>query len=94
MEALLNVREGILGKDYEPPLLWLEHTERPVQVDAGDYYATDWLGRQMSRSDIYRWLNDYYDERGWDTKMKIPSKEKLCELGLEEFIGIVSPYLD
>jgi aldehyde:ferredoxin oxidoreductase len=94
MEAILNVREGIMGEDYDPPLLWLEHTERPVQVDAGDYYATDWLGRRVSRGDILQWLDDYYDERGWDIKKRIPGKEKLRELGLKEFIGIVAPYLD
>ena len=94
MEAILNVREGIMGKDYDPPVLWTQHTEKPVQVDAGDYYATDWLGRRVSKNDIYQWLNDYYNERGWDVKKKIPTREKLTELGLEEFIGIVAPYLD
>ena len=94
MEAILNVREGIMGEDYDPPLLWLEHTERPVQVDAGDYYATDWLGRRVSRDDIQRWLNDYYDERGWDIKRRIPTKETLGKLGLNEFVGILAPYLD
>jgi aldehyde:ferredoxin oxidoreductase len=94
MEALLNVREGIMGEDYDPPVLWLKHTEKPVRVDAGDYYATDWLGRRVSKDDIYQWLDDYYDERGWDIKKRIPTREKLIELGLEKYVGIVSAYLD
>lgn len=93
MEALLNVREGIMAEDYDPPALWLQHTEKPVPVDAGDYYATDWLGRRVTKDDIYRWLDDYYDERGWDIKKRIPTREKLRELGLEEFIEVVEPYL-
>ena len=93
MEANLNVREGIMGEDYDPPALWTQHTEKPVQVDAGDHYATDWLGRRVSKDDIYRWLDDYYDERGWDIKKKIPTREKLKELGLEKFIEVVEPFL-
>ena len=93
MEAILNVREGILGEDYDPPVLWLQHTEKPVQGEAGDHYATDWLGRRISNNDIYHWLNEYYDERGWDKALKIPSIEKLRELGLEGFTGVVAPYL-
>jgi aldehyde:ferredoxin oxidoreductase len=92
MQALLNVREGIMGEDYDPPALWLQHTEKPVQADSGDYYATDWLGRRVSRDDIHRWLDDYYDERGWDTKKRIPTREKLRELELAEFTGVVEPY--
>jgi len=93
MEALLNVREGIMGEDYDPPTLWLEHTEKPIQVDAGDYYAIDWFGRRVTKNDMYQWLDDYYAERGWDTRKRIPTREKLSELGLEEFIEVVKPYL-
>ena len=82
-----------MGEDYDPPLLWLEHTEKPIQVDAGDYYAIDWFGRRVTKNDIYRWLDDYYAERGWDIKRRVPTREKLRELGLEEFIGVVEPYL-
>lgn len=94
MEAILNVREGVVGKDYDPPDLWIQHTTKPVQVDKGEYYPTDWLGRQVSKNDIALWLDDYYDERGWDRRMKIPTKEKLCDLGLEAFQDVLSPYLD
>jgi len=93
MEALLNAREGIMGEDYEPPTLWLEHTEKPIQVDKGDYYATDWFGRRITKDEIYKWMRDYYTERGWDIEKRIPTKEKLVELGLEEFMYIVEPYL-
>jgi aldehyde:ferredoxin oxidoreductase len=93
MDALLNVREGIMGEDYEPPALWLEHTEKPIQVDQGDYYATDWFGRRITKDEIYKWLRDYYTARGWDIKNRIPTKKKLTELGLEEFGHIVEPHL-
>jgi len=93
MEALLNVREGIMAEDYEPPTLWLEHTEKPIRVDKGDYYAVDWFGRRITKDEIYQWMRDYYTERGWDIKKRIPTREKLVELGLEEFVYIVEPYL-
>jgi aldehyde:ferredoxin oxidoreductase len=93
MEALLNVREGIMGEDYEPPTLWLEHTEKPIRVATGDLYATDWFGRRITKDEIYKWMRDYYTERGWDINNRIPTREKLRELGLKEFIRVVEPYL-
>ncbi len=32
-----------------------------------------------------RMLDDYHDERGWDKKRGIPTKEKLYELGLSQY---------
>jgi aldehyde:ferredoxin oxidoreductase len=93
MEALLNVREGIMGEDYEPPLLWLEHTEKPIHVGKRDYYATDWFGRRITKDQIYQWMREYYTERGWDIEKRIPTKGKLEELGLGELSYIVEPYL-
>jgi aldehyde:ferredoxin oxidoreductase len=93
MEALLNVREGIMGEDYEPPALWLEHTEKPIRVGNRELYATDWFGRRITKNEIYKWMRDYYTERGWDIKNRIPTRENLRELGLEEFMYIVEPYL-
>jgi aldehyde:ferredoxin oxidoreductase len=93
IEALVNVREGIMGEDYEPPTLWLEHTEKPIQVDKGDFYAVDWFGRRITRDEMYNWVRDYYSERGWDVEKRIPTREKLRELRLGEFLHIVEPYL-
>jgi aldehyde:ferredoxin oxidoreductase len=93
MEALLNAREGIVGEDYEPPALWLEHTMKPIHGNERDYYATDWFGRRITKDDIYKWMHEYYTERGWDIVKRIPTKKKLEELGLGEFAYIVEPYL-
>lgn len=91
MEALLNAREGIVGEDYEPPALWLEHTLKPLHVNNKDHYATDWFGRRITKDDMYKWMHDYYAARGWDTELRIPSHEKLEELGLEKFNHILEP---
>ena len=32
-------------------------------------------------------LDNYYDEKGWDIKTGIPTREKLSELGLESVAG-------
>jgi aldehyde:ferredoxin oxidoreductase len=90
MDALLNVREGIMGEDYEPPVLWLEHTQRPIRVDKGDFYATDWFGKRITKDEIYRWMRDYYAERGWDLEKRIPTKGKIEILGLKEFGDIIT----
>ena len=94
MDALLNVREGIMGEDYAPPTLWLQHTEKPIQVDTGDYYATNWFGKRITKDDIYEWMREYYSEREWDVEKRIPTKKKLKKLGLEEYDYIVTPYLE
>jgi aldehyde:ferredoxin oxidoreductase len=92
MEALLNAREGIAGEYYEPPALWLEHTIKPLHVNNRDYYATDWFGKRIKKDDMYKWMRDYYTARGWDIELRIPTYEKLEELGLEEFNHILEPY--
>ena len=35
---------------------------------------------------VYGLLDDFYDERGWDSKTGIPTKSKLLELGLDYVI--------
>jgi aldehyde:ferredoxin oxidoreductase len=43
-----------------------------------DYYKTT----ALTRDDVDRILDDYYDERGWDPISGTPTPEKLSELGL------------
>jgi aldehyde:ferredoxin oxidoreductase len=94
MEVLLNVREGFTREDYPIPSVWLQHTEKPMKLDMrGEYYATDWFGRRLTKEDLYKMLDDYYDERGYDIKKGIPTREKLRELGLEEFMAVIEPHL-
>ena len=39
--------------------------------------------RELTREDVLKLLDDYYDERGWDIAEGTPGKKKLAELGLE-----------
>lgn len=81
---LLNVREGFTRKeDAAFPEVWLTPITTPDRREAlTDYHRI----RELTREDILRLLDDYYDERGWDIQQGIPTKEKVRELGLEEFI--------
>jgi aldehyde:ferredoxin oxidoreductase len=42
----------------------------------------DYFGTPLTREDCQKLLDDYYDERGWDIKTGIPTKDTLLELGL------------
>jgi len=81
---MINVREGFSRKDDEPPDKWFE----PMTTCDGkklymmDYYKT----RRLTREDVSQWLNDYYDERGWNIENGLPTKEKLTELDLKGLI--------
>jgi aldehyde:ferredoxin oxidoreductase len=44
-----------------------------------DYFRTT----ELSREDLEGYLDDYYDERGYDKQTGVPTVEKLRELGLE-----------
>lgn len=84
MERLLSVREGFTRQDDEPPASWVQNVEIPLKIGGMESYLSDWFGRHLSKEDIEKMLDDYYEERGWDTKTGVPTKEKLTELGLED----------
>lgn len=96
MERLLNVREGFTREDDRIPELWLRAAETPYEFPRGSgrsSYLEDWFGQRVTKEQIEQWLDDYFDERGWDIKTGVPTKAKLQALGLDEFMGIVEPYL-
>jgi aldehyde:ferredoxin oxidoreductase len=79
---MLNVREGFGRADDEAfPEVWLTPMETPDRREAlTDYYRI----RELTREDVFKLLDDYYDERGWDIARGVPAKEKLADLGLED----------
>jgi aldehyde:ferredoxin oxidoreductase len=78
---MINVREGFYRKDDKPPEKWFApmKTYDGKEIFMMDYYRT----KILSKEDVDQWLDDYYDERGWDKEKGIPTKEKLKEIGLE-----------
>jgi aldehyde:ferredoxin oxidoreductase len=89
LEKLLNVREGFTREDDRIPPVYLENTEVPIRVPGGDSYLTDWFGKRLTREDLKEMLDHYYEERGWDIQKGVPTRKRLIELGLEEFVEIV-----
>lgn len=76
---LLNVREGFSRKDDNCSKIWLTPRKTPDGVRVMmDYYEE----KQISKDDIDKLLDDYYDERGWKLEDGTPEKQKLAELGL------------
>jgi aldehyde:ferredoxin oxidoreductase len=67
-----NVREGYGREDDTLPERLM--TE-PIKAGASK-------GQVISAEDLNQMLDEYYQERGWDIKTGIPTKEKLNELGL------------
>jgi len=78
----LNIREGFDKKDDVIPDRWFEPTKTADGQErmATDYYRT----RTVTKSDFEALLDDYYDERGWDKKNGLPTRQKLIDLGLED----------
>jgi aldehyde:ferredoxin oxidoreductase len=93
LEKLINVREGFTRDDDVIPQAYLQNIDTPLKAPEGDRYLTDWFGKRLTRKDLEEILDHYYEERGWDIKKGIPTREKLIELGLEEYAGIVEPLL-
>ncbi len=83
MLKVLNVREGFSRKDDRVPPRWLE----PMKTASGeDMPLIGCEGKVLTASDLYRLLDDYYDERGWELERGIPSREKLTSLGLLDVV--------
>lgn len=80
---VINTREGFSRKDDRLPERWLTEPLRignEKDVPLMDYFKT----KTITREDVEKILDDYYDEHGWDIKTGIPTKEKLTQLGLED----------
>jgi aldehyde:ferredoxin oxidoreductase len=78
MIKVLNARMGFNRKDDKVPERWFE----PIYVDGKEQVFEDYYGNPMSRNEIEKLLDDYYDERGFDVTEGIPTRSKLIELGL------------
>jgi aldehyde:ferredoxin oxidoreductase len=68
LQKCFNIREGATRVDDRFPKQLL-----PMKLG----------GKELNQETMDEWLNEYYDERGWDTKAGRPTKEKLSTLGLE-----------
>ena len=86
---VLNAREGFTREDDAFPSLWVKATETPAKFKTGDARLRTHAGKNLTKEDLERILDDYYDERGWDIETGVPTREKLEELGIPEFDGRV-----
>ncbi|HEY90342.1 MAG TPA: hypothetical protein G4O07_00780 [Dehalococcoidia bacterium] len=81
MGKLLNVREGFDRRQDRAPETWF----RPLVRDGQEYRLHDYQGTaELDRQDVERYLDDYYQERGYDKETGLPTINKLTELGLED----------
>ena len=83
VERILNVREGFTREDDVFPAVWVQNIDTPVM---GDKYLSDWFGKRITKEDLNKMLDDYYEERGWDIKKGVPTKQKLTQLELQELL--------
>jgi aldehyde:ferredoxin oxidoreductase len=79
LARLINIREGLTRKDDTLP--W-KVMNQPVTDDCPS------KGAVVTQDELDLMLDDYYKERGYD-KQGIPTKAKLEELGLEEYLEII-----
>ncbi|MDY7036625.1 MAG: aldehyde ferredoxin oxidoreductase C-terminal domain-containing protein, partial [Thermodesulfobacteriota bacterium] len=66
---LINYHAGFDRKDDEPPEIWFQ----PLKGEKKDYTLTDYYNkRDLNKDDIEGFLDDYYEERGWDIQKGLP----------------------
>ncbi|MHA1709289.1 MAG: aldehyde ferredoxin oxidoreductase family protein [Candidatus Baldrarchaeia archaeon] len=89
LQRMINALDGFTRRDDAIPEQWFEPLrERGRVFVMRDYYRR----REISREDLEKMLDEYYEERGWDRKTGIPTLRKLSELGLKEVIDVANKY--
>ncbi|MEW5826099.1 MAG: aldehyde ferredoxin oxidoreductase C-terminal domain-containing protein [Candidatus Bipolaricaulota bacterium] len=84
LAKLLNVREGFTRVEDRAPEVWFRPMHAPEgTIEMEDYFQT----KVVTREDVDRMLDDYYDERGWTQEEGIPSPATLERFGLDELSG-------
>jgi len=82
LDKLLNSREGFDRSDDSVPDQWFQ----PMKAGQMDLVLMDYYRKkQLTREDLNKLIDDYYDERGWDKDSGLPTVDKLKSLGLEQF---------
>jgi len=77
---VMNYKAGFNRKDDQPPRVWFQ----PLKGPDKEYHLTDYFGNaRLTREDVEGFLDDYYDERGWNRETSLPTAKKLKELELE-----------
>ncbi|MFX0077516.1 MAG: aldehyde ferredoxin oxidoreductase C-terminal domain-containing protein, partial [Candidatus Hermodarchaeota archaeon] len=80
---LMNIKEGFSRKNDSFPKEWF----KPLQFGNNVFKFLDFFGETIITPDLAnKLLDDYYNERGWDGIDGNPTKKKIKELGLEQFI--------
>lgn len=77
---LLNVMAGFTREDDLPPAVWFTPLKAGAKkASLHDYHNTE----RLYWGDVQRFLDQYYEERGWNPKTGKPTREKLKELQLD-----------
>jgi aldehyde:ferredoxin oxidoreductase len=80
-----NMKEGFCRKDDRFPVRWFEGLIELNGDQQQQIYLTDYWGNDLrTKEKVSQFMDDYYDERGWDKKLGLPLPEKLQDLGLKE----------
>jgi len=77
----LNVLEGFSREDdWSEAWVQPRHTPYGAVLKLMDYYRT----RYVTRENVIKLLDDYYETRGWDVEKGIPTQASLKKLGLDD----------
>ncbi len=81
LEKAFNAREGVTRKDDLPPKRFMSE----------ELKVTGWKGKgqgkqPLDEKKVNAALAEYYEERGWDVELGLPTRQKYVELGLEDVV--------
>ena len=80
-----NMKEGFCRRDDRFPARWFEGLIETKDGQEKEIYLEDYWGNDLrAAGKVSQFMDDYYDERGWDKKLGVPSPQRLEDLGLKE----------
>jgi aldehyde:ferredoxin oxidoreductase len=83
---IVNIREGFSREEDTCSKIWLTPRKTPDGTkEMMDYYKE----KRISKEEIDKLLDDYYEERGWSLD-GIPSRQKLAELEMEDLLYLIT----
>ncbi|MHB8828448.1 MAG: aldehyde ferredoxin oxidoreductase family protein [Syntrophales bacterium] len=82
---ICNLKEGFCRTEDRFPPRWYEGIIDHKDGKETDIFLEDYYGNSLRTPEkAAKFIDDYYDERGWDQKLGVPLPAKLEELDLKE----------